>query len=137
MLLGGCRVRVEDLPLLVDPHVCELVALRDISVNGDRLNRRGFTDGRVRAPFYLLVRVCDVEGEGKARIALYDQAGVRRHESTFEFGEKDRFYSHVIFYERHADIPAGTYRVAVLINGRVLDERPLRIYPVDPGSDGG
>ena len=123
---------MEDLPLLTTPHVCELAALRRITTDRDKLTREEFNDGRVRPPFYLLARICDVEGAGTVRLAIYNEGGERVGESSFDFGEEDLYYSHIICFEHYGDIPAGTYRVAVFLNGHILDERPLRIHSPDP-----
>ncbi|MBN1197369.1 MAG: hypothetical protein JXA62_08180 [Candidatus Aminicenantes bacterium] len=134
LLTSGCRVRIQDLPLLEDPHVCELTALQEIRADEYHLDRKEFANGRVRTPFYLLVRICDVEGAGKARISVYREGGQLLHESVFPFGEPGRYYSHIICYERHTSLVPGTYRVVVFLNGHLLDERPLRVFPADADS---
>ncbi len=126
---AGCRVRVKDLPLLEFPHVCELTALREVTNGKERLQQKDFADGRVRVPFYILARICEVEGAGTVRIRLFDENGERSRDSDFHFGEPGRYYTHIICYERYPDLKPGTYRVAVFLNERLLDERPIEVFP--------
>jgi len=128
LVTGGCRVRIQDLPLLEDPHVCEITALREIIAGENHLVRKEFANGRVSAPFYLLVRICDVEGAGTARISLYKEEGERLHDTFFPFGETGFFYSHIICYQRLTSLAPGRYRVAVFLNDQLLDERPLQVF---------
>ena len=122
---------MEDLPLLTTPHVCELAAFQRITADQDRLDREEFKNGRVQSPFYLLVRICDVEGAGTVRLALYNERGERVKQSPFAFGKENLYYSHIICFEHYGDLAPGTYRVAVFLNDHILDERPLRIHPRD------
>ena len=133
LALSGCRVKVEDLPLLLDPHVCELTALQQIDSEKERLIRKAFPDGKVTCPFYLLVKICDAENRGTIRIALYTPAGKRLRNALFHFGKTGEYYHHITCFERFQNLPPGTYRVAVFVNDRLRDERPMKIFAPDPG----
>ena len=131
--MAGCRVKVEDLPLLLDPHVCELTALQRIDSEKERLIRKTFHGGKVTSPFYLLVKICDAENRGTIRIALYTTEGKRLRNVLFHFGETGKFYQHITCFERFRNIPPGTYRVTVFVNEHLRDERSLKIFAPDPG----
>lgn len=85
------------------------------------------------SPFFLLVKICDVENRGTVRVALYTKAGERVRDVSFSFGAEGKFYQYITCYERFTQVPAGTYRIAVFVNQHLRDERPLKVDDANSG----
>ena len=126
---NGCGVKVDQLPYLENPYVSEIQFLKKIENVEDKVKKTHFSNNRIRAPFYLYLKLNAAENYNHLSIKFYNQLDRKIHQITFEFGEDGKFYEYILFTDKISKLKGGRYRYIIFINNHAIYENRFRVEP--------
>jgi hypothetical protein len=126
LITQGCGVRVRDLPFREYPVVTDFACLAGVEEREEDLILSHFPK-TPSFPMFLYFRLNDVEGQGNLRLLLYDEQGEQVRQNLFSYGKPEIFYEHITVYQRYADLPEGSYTVAIFWGEELVFRKALRV----------
>jgi hypothetical protein len=134
LMLAGCGVKVEQLPLLSSPYVSEVEFLKEVSNDNGKARKKRFDNDRITSPFYFFLKVKEIENNGTLRVVFFestgsqeDKKGEKAAEREFSYGQPGKYYEYIIFFDRVDGLDPGNYRYGVFLNQHLIYEGLLRI----------
>lgn len=138
ILLGGCGVKSEFLPLIGYPYAAEMEFLQEVRNENGHARRKRFPDDRVVSPFYFLLKVKEIENDGIITVRFYkvekklekegQPAGEMAARREFRFGQTGKYYEYVQFFDRVDELSPALYRYAVFLNEKLILENNIMIF---------
>jgi hypothetical protein len=129
VLLAGasCRIKPEQLPFLDYPYLFQMEFLKGVENDNGKARKEYFKDGIVRAPFYFLLTVKELEDEGSIWVKFYDGDKKKVAEYSFRYGEPGKYYEYIICFEKVERILPGSYRYTVFFNDGLIYEGSVTV----------